>query len=54
MSDGETGKVTGVFVDAEPHLSDEDTPPSWDAILQSFKYYANRLRERMDAAHKGK
>lgn len=54
MSDAQTGEVTGVFVDAEPYTTDEKAQPSWDAILQSFKFYGGRLRERMDAAHAGK
>lgn len=54
MSDAQTGEVTGVFVDAEPYMTDEQVTPSWDKVLQSFEFYGGRLRQRMDAAHAGK
>jgi len=54
MSDAQTGEVMGVLVDAEPHMTDATTEPSPEAILQSFKFYGERLRQRMDAAHAGK
>ena len=53
MIDTLTGEVTGVFVDAEPYMVDEKAKPSWKAILQSFKFYGERLRQRLDEAHAG-
>ena len=53
MRDAQTGRVMAVLVDAEPHETDEAAAPSKEALLQSFAFYAKRLRQRLDAAHAG-
>jgi len=54
MRDAHTDTVMAVLVDAEPHMAEEKAEPSKEAILESFRFYANRLRQRLDAAHAGK
>ena len=54
MSDAHTGEVMAVLVDAEPHMTEGKAEPSKEAILESFRFYAQRLRQRLDAAHAGK
>ena len=53
MRDAATEKVMAVLVDAEPHMAEGKAEPSKEAILESFRFYANRLRQRLDAAHTG-
>ena len=54
MRDAQSGKVMGVLVDAEPHMAEEKEISSKEALQQSFSFYAQRLRQRLDAAHAGK
>lgn len=54
MRDGQSGKVMGVLVDAEPDVTEEKEISSMEAIQRSFRFYAQRLRQRLDAAHGAK
>ena len=53
LRDARTGEVMGVLVDAELETAEAAAASAQEAIQQSLKFYAQRLRQRLDAAHAG-